>query len=787
MILAGAILVLGVAASIAGALTWRSSVHGHERQAFQTTATDVTETLEMQLRRDTDFVSTLRGVLTMQPGLNATGFNDWFTQIEGQQRQIGGLGTLVVESVPAARLLAFQTQRNSDPAFRALVGGRIEPVAANGRARYCLLAAGSTEAPYRANIARLLQGDWCNPRSAIGAYATGGTSQAALTQSLADSGQPLVYPVAAEGVSNFFIETAFYRPGASVATMPQRRAAILGWVSSSFDIPTLVRSAIGDHHGVAVALYHRNPGQRSELIGGASAASTSSRFTHFGAARIDGTWGVKVTGSGAASGLSAGVQALLVLGSGVLVSVLLFALALALTRSRERALGMVALKTGQLRHQALHDALTGLPNRVLALDRAEQMLARARRQQLPVAALYIDLDGFKHVNDTFGHGAGDELLRIVAARLSSVVREGDTAARLGGDEFVVLVEGATLDGGPDLVAERLLDVLRHPYEMNGKVGRQLSLTVSVGVATGLRQTADDLLRDADLALYEAKAAGRNRYVLFQSVMQTAAEDRLTIELDLAEALARDEFFLLYQPTFDLQSERVIGVEALIRWRHPTRGVLSPQEFIPVAEESGLIVSIGRWVLDQACRQAAIWHERGYAIGVAVNVSARQLDDDELIDHVRSALEDSKLEPASLTLEVTETTLMRDPGATARRLHLLKTIGVRIAIDDFGTGYSSLAYLRQFPVDALKIDRSFIGDIAASEQSTALIHTLVQLGKTLDIETLAEGIEDRMQLETLQREHCDQGQGFLFSRPLDADAAEAFLQSSHLAAQPQPMH
>jgi diguanylate cyclase (GGDEF)-like protein len=438
---------------------------------------------------------------------------------------------------------------------------------------------------------------------------------------------------------------------------------------------------------------------------------------------------------------------------------------------------------GQLSHQSLHDALTGLPNRVLALDRAQQMLARARRLQIPVAALFVDLDGFKHVNDTFGHAAGDELLRTVAARLMTVVRAGDTAARLGGDEFVVLLEGSTLDAGPELVAERLLEVLRQPYDMRDTAGRQLSVTASIGIAVGARESADELLRDADLALYGAKAAGRNRYRLFESSMQTSSQDRLMLEMDLAEALERQQLFLLYQPTFDLRTETVIGVEALIRWRHPTRGIISPGEFIPIAEDNGLIVPIGRWVLDEACRQAFTWQRAGHTIGMSVNVSARQLDDNELVEDVRHALQESGLDPGTLTLEVAETALMRDAEATAKRLVLLKELGVRIAIDDFGTGYSSLAYLRQFSADALKIDRSFIGGIATSKASAALIHTLVQLGKTLDIETLAEGIEDQAQLETLQREHCDHGQGFLLSRPLDVDAVEQFLNAAHPTTQP----
>ena len=774
-----AALVLGLALSAAGALLWRSSVDSQERQAFRANATDVAETLEMQVRSDSQLVATLRGVMTMQPHMSASSFREWFRQIGGRGQQQGGeLGTLVVETVPAGRLAAFQARRNADPGYRQLVGGHVLTVADSGRADYCLLSAGVVQAPYSPATDRLVQSDWCDPRAEMGSFVAGGVTQAELMRSIAASGQMLVYPVTAEGLNTFFVEAAYYRRGAPLATAAQRSAATLGWVSSSFGIPSLIARAVGAHRNMAVTIYHRNPGAPLERMGTASTGSRSKPFSYASEFRIGGTWLVRVKGTTDAAGLSAGLQALIVFAGGALLSLLLFALILVLSRSRARALGMVEEKTGQLRHQALHDALTGLPNRVLALDRAEQMLARSRRQGTPVAALYVDLDGFKHVNDTFGHAAGDQLLRMVADRLTSVVREGDTAARLGGDEFVVLIEGSTLDAGPELVAERLLEVLRQPYDLNGKIGRRLSVTVSIGIAMGLREDVDRLLADADVALYQAKSAGKNSAVLFHSSMHMAARDRLTIEMDLAEALARGQLFLLYQPTFDLKTERAIGVEALLRWRHPTRGLMQPADFIPVAEEAGLIVPIGRWVLREACRQAVVWRDMGHALNMSVNVSARQLDDDGLLDDVRDAIGSSGIDPASLTLEVTETALMRDPGATAKRLRELKEIGIRIAIDDFGTGYSSLAYLRQFPADALKIDRSFISDIAHSSQSNALIHTLVQLGKTLHIETLAEGIEDQVQLETLQREHCDHGQGFLFSRPLDTRAVETLLRGTH---------
>jgi diguanylate cyclase (GGDEF)-like protein len=428
----------------------------------------------------------------------------------------------------------------------------------------------------------------------------------------------------------------------------------------------------------------------------------------------------------------------------------------------------------ELAHRALHDALTDLPNRALMVDRAEQLLARARREQASVAALYVDLDGFKNVNDTYGHAAGDELLKAVAERLKLTIRQGDTAARLGGDEFVILVESAWLDAGPELVAERLLQVLREPYEV---AGRQLRVTSSIGMATGLRASAEELLQDADIALYEAKSAGRNRYVIFREQMHTVAQDRLMLEMDLAEALEREQLFLLYQPIFDLGTGAIAGVEALIRWQHPSRGELAPAEFIPLAERSGLIVSIGRWVLKEACRQAASWNEGGHELTVAVNVAARQLDGDELLDDVERALAESHLSPELLTLEITETALMRDSAASAERLHTLKQLGVRIAIDDFGTGYSSLAYLQQFPADLLKIDRSFIQAIGQSQDSAALIRTLVQLSTSLKLATVAEGIEEPDQLALVRREHCDYGQGFLFSRPITPEALEQLLAES----------
>jgi EAL domain-containing protein (putative c-di-GMP-specific phosphodiesterase class I) len=303
------------------------------------------------------------------------------------------------------------------------------------------------------------------------------------------------------------------------------------------------------------------------------------------------------------------------------------------------------------------------------------------------------------------------------------------------------------------------------------------VTASIGVAVGNRPTPEDLLRDADIALYRAKAGGKRRAVVFAPAMQDAVNDHRNLELNLYRALNEQQYFLLYQPTIDLTTGAFTGVEALLRWRHPERGVVEPKDFVPVLESSGLIVAVGQWVLETACRQGAIWHGQGHQFTVSVNISARQLERDRIVDDVHAALSESGLDPSSLLLELTETTLMHDTQATLARLDLLKAIGVRIAIDDFGTGYSSLAYLRQFPIDVLKIDRSFVSEMADTADAAALVHTLVQLGKLLGLETIAEGVERDDQRVRLEAEHVDAGQGYLFARPLDVPDVDRFLQNT----------
>ncbi|MFL5902177.1 MAG: putative bifunctional diguanylate cyclase/phosphodiesterase [Solirubrobacterales bacterium] len=440
---------------------------------------------------------------------------------------------------------------------------------------------------------------------------------------------------------------------------------------------------------------------------------------------------------------------------------------------RQRSHEELANREKELIFLATHDALTGLPNRSLILDRIEQTLTRARIQQEPVAALFLDLDNFKAINDSLGHTAGDELLCAVAARLEGVVRETDALGRLGGDEFVVIADGLSLAAGPELIAERLLEAFKEPFKLSTAEDASVFVRASVGIATGRRASAEDLLRDADIAMYRAKWGGKSRYLVFESGMQDEVQSRMELEMDLQNALENEEFFLVYQPTFDLDRMVPTGVEALIRWRRPGRGVVEPDGFISLLEDSGAIVDVGAWVLREACSQAARWQEAGHRLGLAVNVSALQLDTDDFLDHVGEALESSGFNAGSLTLEITETTLMQNAEETVERLAALKLLGLRIAVDDFGTGYSSFAHLQQFPVDVLKIDRSFISQLAEDNESEIVLNTLVQLGKALSIETTAEGIERPEDLSLIKAKDCDNGQGFLFARPLTAHDADSF--------------
>jgi diguanylate cyclase (GGDEF)-like protein len=428
----------------------------------------------------------------------------------------------------------------------------------------------------------------------------------------------------------------------------------------------------------------------------------------------------------------------------------------------------------ELAHQAVHDPLTNLANRALFRNRVEHALARTVRESRPVVVMFLDLDDFKTINDSLGHAAGDLVLFEVARRLRTCMRRGDTVARLGGDEFGLMLEPEAAHD-VERVAQRVLDAVRPPMEVQGK---EVAITASVGVAAsiGPEDSAEEMLRNADVAMYAAKAGGKCRYEIFEQRMHASAVERLELQADLKHAIDNGELFLHYQPVVSLTDGSIAAAEALVRWQHPRRGVVGPLGFIGVAEESGLIVPLGRWVLSEACRQAKAWHQQrpGDPISVSVNVSAAELRREDFAGHVREVLSETGVDPTLLVLEITESTLMRDADGAARRVRELKELGVRLAMDDFGTGYSSLAYLHRFPMDVLKIDASFVQGLGRGPEDSAIARAIVQIGRTLRMQTVAEGIETGDELARLRALGCDYGQGYYLSRPMTAEKLTALL-------------
>lgn len=425
----------------------------------------------------------------------------------------------------------------------------------------------------------------------------------------------------------------------------------------------------------------------------------------------------------------------------------------------------------QLIHQAFHDSLTGLANRALFEDRVSHALARTNgteREREGLAVLFIDLDDFKVVNDTLGHRAGDALLVAVAERLQEVTRPGDTIARLGGDEFAVLVEGGK-QAIAESLAQRLIEAFGRPFDAGFQ---RVAVTASIGVATRLGDvSAEDLLRNADMAMYAAKTAGKGRPALFEPAMQDGLLTQLMLESELREAVDENQFVVRYQPVVDTDTGRVVGAEALVRWQHPIRGLLPPSEFIPLAEQTGMIMPIGSMVLAEACRQAARWEAE---VSVSVNVSTRQLNEPGLVETVVEALGDAQLDPWRLVLEITETSLISDAERAAQVLGDVKRLGVRLALDDFGTGFSSLSHLLQFPIDTIKVDKSFVDGITGEGNASALVGAILGIGGILGMNVVAEGVESEHQLDLLRRWRCPNGQGYLFAPPVEPAKIDEFL-------------
>ena len=444
---------------------------------------------------------------------------------------------------------------------------------------------------------------------------------------------------------------------------------------------------------------------------------------------------------------------------------------------------------GQLSHQAFHDPLTGLANRALFRDRVRHAVTRQAHSGDPIGLFMIDLDDFKLVNDGLGHSAGDELLTIMADRIKAEVRSSDTVARLGGDEFGILIEDDATEAEAAGLAARLIDALRSPVNL---IGQDAYVGASIGIAIctldledpGSTATVDELMRNADVAMYVSKGTGKNSYTVFDPSMYNDLLLEAQQRVELEQAFMTDQFVVHYQPIVELPTGRVTGSEALVRWNHPTKGLLPPDTFIPLAEATGLIVQLGRWVLQEACRQTRRWQLEipGAArMRISVNLSPRQFQSASLVADVDQAIRSSGIDPRTVGLEITESMLMSDTNATILTLTQLKALGVQLSVDDFGTGYSSLGYLKRFPVDILKIDKSFIDDIATNADDASLARTIVDLGRTLHMQTVAEGIESSAQFQQLQDLGCDFGQGFLFARPVSPDQVRDLLMN-HMAAE-----
>jgi diguanylate cyclase (GGDEF)-like protein len=739
--------VLGALASVAGAWQVHDNANEGAREDFTTSAAQIASRLQLAMVHEQDLVVGAGSVFVRNPQTTEAEFLQWTRSTASFERYPELQGLSEITMVPASQLSAYAVRIEQDPPGPLSADGTLQVSPAGLRPYYCLQTVAQSRHPALAVAAGI---DICQ------------TSLGRQLLATRDTGQTLYLPYKTGKLNELALGNAIYKGDAIPATVTARRAALIGWTGIEI-LPKvlLVTSLDGDSH---TALFFHYGSPSSGVTFGDGTAPAHGQSTTIS---LRNGWELRVVGLASARGLlSNGASASLLFG-GIAFAMMLALLIFILGTGRSRALVRVEEGTNELAFQAFHDALTGLPNRPLILERMEQMLTRTRRRPRLVAALFLDLDNFKDINDTLGHRAGDELLIAVAERLTRLLRGEDTVGRIGGDEFVILTEGSATSSAAEALAERALDDLARPFDIPS-VPAPIMVTASIGMASGTGTSPEELLQSADIALYHAKAAGKFRYAVYADRMKDTLDQKHRLDVELHAALGTDQFFLQYQPTVTLATGEMAGVEALLRWRHPTRGILEPSAFIPALEATGLIVPVGRWVLETACRAAVDWNALGDRITVAVNVSPKQLQRDSIIDDVEHALSSSALDPTLLVLELTETTLMRGAGNTVGRLLRLRRSGLRLAIDDFGTGFSSLAYLQQFPIDVLKIDQSFIAGLADAGKSRAIIQTFVELGRALNLEVVAEGIESEDQLSQLAALGVDTGQGYYLCPPLDLD-------------------
>jgi len=734
-------VVLGAIASVLGARAVARNDTSSTRTAFAQSSKAIGTTVKLAIQRQEELTVAAATYFAANPKATPAEFGRWVTWARTQRRypELDALGLLPAPPAPAKASAASSTASTTS-SKTSTTSGEVPATPAK-----------TSTPPVHVSPAQLLS---------------------------RDTGLSIYRKISAGHRPALAIQTPVYRGNVTPLTVFGRTAASVGWLRTVLVPGAMLGQVLNGHPGYALTVSYRNGTSNLVYSSGAPVAGAQSASSDL----HDG-WTVTSFGPAADTSVFDNANALAVLIGGILLSVLLGLLMDVLGAAHMQApapaqTGAAAAAQddadtaagGGIPHDKyLYEPITGLPNRELTLDRAERMVARAGRDSGMLAgALFVDIDQLHEVNEKLGGAAGNQLLKIVGERLEDVVRAGDTVGRLDGDEFVVLVESAARGVRLDSLAQRMIEALHKPIELDD-FGPSFVLTASIGVAFGRYATPEDLLRDAHVALASAKAAGKDRYTLFNANMRTVIEGRAVLEAELNTALAERQFFLLYQPIYDLRTRRVAGLEAQIRWQHPTQGVLAPDAFIPLAEETGLIVPVGRFMLESACTRAAAWDVAGHRVGVSVKVSAHQLNRDGFVTDVRRALQQSGIEPSLLTLEIPETAVMRDLAAAAGRLRELKALGVSVAIDDFGgSGYAHHADLRQLGLDSLRVDRN---SLAASEDESYrawLLEAIMLVGRDLELTVVATGIETHEQMATLQSIGCTMAQGALLGKAVPVD-------------------
>ena len=746
------LLTFGSALAIVTAVYVLSTVEARVRSTFLTDAQKARHEIEARLNTHFDVVQATAALLTANNEINGAEFRAFVMALH-LHKQYPGLSAIgFAPRLAQENLKPFLKLAKMD-GTRLMVWAR-----SSGSDSYPVMFLEPSDAGNRHSIGFDLSADGMASAAIERARDTG---QAVLARSVA-----LASPAGSPPGTTLLLFVPIFRSGASVETVEERRSALVGFALSTIDMDDMLHVVSAANESVAFEIYDSDRPDAGAVRYSSAAWRRLFGYQSAETVQVAGQpWQIIVRLAPRADvALQAGR---VTLGTGLLLTLLLFGL----TRAQVRGWESAARHQEDLQELALHDPLTDLPNRALLDDRLAKAIAAAKRSGRRLAVLFLDVDRFKQINDVWGHAIGDELLRSVADRLLASVRRSDTVSRHGGDEFVLLL---TEIDQPQHAADRAHELMAAVTMPHQGAGHKIDITVSIGVSVypddGLE--AATLLQAADAAMYQAKDRGRNTCQFFTAEMNAQAIARHTIEAGLRRALARQELVLHYQPKVTLETGAISGVEAMVRWRDPDRGLIGPTEFVSIAEESGLIVPLGRWALREACEQAQSWVRSGFPVAVAVNVSAIELRSQDFLDHATRVLRETGLDPRYLELELTESILMRHAPSTVEVLQALRALGVTIAIDDFGTGYSSVTYLRQFPVDVLKVDQSFIHEVTTSTGGSPIVSAMISMGRSLGHRVIAEGVETLDQFAFLRAQQCSEGQGFYFSRPLPADQLTA---------------